>query len=267
MNASSGEAHRRRAESFDRVADDYDRARPAYPPELFDDLVTLTALPPGGRVLEIGCGSGVSTVPLAARGYEILCVEMGRDLAQVAARNLATYPRAKVVAARFEDWPAPLAPYDLVMAATAFHWLDPAVAYPKVAAALKPGGCLGVFWNRHVAAEPDGFFHRVQPIYERYAPSLAGFTLPTASEVPSGLPRLPESGLFEVRHTRRYVWRVAYEADEYVRLLGTYSDHLALDEGARERLFRELHSFIVEGFGGRVEKQYLSVLVVAGRVR
>jgi hypothetical protein len=55
------------------------------------------------------------------------------DLAAVARRNLARFPASKVVTAAFEDWPLPSEPFDLVLAATAFHWIDPAVRLVKAA--------------------------------------------------------------------------------------------------------------------------------------
>ena len=70
--------HRLRA-TFDEVADLYEAARPTYPPQLFDDLVSLAGLSPGARVVEIGCGTGQATLPLAERGLEIVCVLLQLD--------------------------------------------------------------------------------------------------------------------------------------------------------------------------------------------
>jgi SAM-dependent methyltransferase len=69
---------------FDEAALLYDEVRPGYPEELFDDIVALSGIPSGGRILEIGCGTGQATVPFARRGYRILCVELGKNLAAVA---------------------------------------------------------------------------------------------------------------------------------------------------------------------------------------
>ena len=75
--------------AFEAVAERYDEARPTYPEAFFDDLVELTGAPPGGRILEIGPGTGKATVALAGRGYALLGVELGPQLAEVARRNLA----------------------------------------------------------------------------------------------------------------------------------------------------------------------------------
>src|SRR5919198_4251645 len=121
-------AERRRLRvTFEEVPELYDRARPLYPPTLFDDLVAYAGLAAGSRVLEIGCGTGQATLPLAERGLEIVCVELGEGLAAVARRTLARFADVEVVHASFEEWePEPRAErFDAVVAFTAFHWVDP----------------------------------------------------------------------------------------------------------------------------------------------
>src|SRR6266542_825941 len=76
-------------ETFDEVAELYDQVRPDYPAQLFDDLVSLSGLPESGRVLEVGAGTGISTLPLAERGYRVVAVELGDDLAAVARKKLS----------------------------------------------------------------------------------------------------------------------------------------------------------------------------------
>jgi 16S rRNA A1518/A1519 N6-dimethyltransferase RsmA/KsgA/DIM1 with predicted DNA glycosylase/AP lyase activity len=80
----------------------YDEARPAYPAALVDDLVAEAGLSAGGRVLEIGPGTGKATVALAERGLEVLGIELGERLAGVARRQLASFPAATVVVGDFE---------------------------------------------------------------------------------------------------------------------------------------------------------------------
>jgi SAM-dependent methyltransferase len=166
-------------------------------------VVALSGIPSGGRILEIGCGTGQATVPLARRGYRILCVEFGENLAAVARRNLAAYPQAEVHVGPFEGWQPLGAPFDLAVSATAFHWLDPEVAYPRAADTLREGGSLALFWNVHVHTDADrSFFEQVQRIYEREAPEIVGPEdykgVPRSAEVPSRTPEIEKSGLFEV---------------------------------------------------------------------
>ena len=56
---------------FDQAALDYDEVRPGYPEELIEDVISISAIPKDGRILEIGCGTGQATIPFAKRGYSI----------------------------------------------------------------------------------------------------------------------------------------------------------------------------------------------------
>jgi SAM-dependent methyltransferase len=263
----------RRRATFDEAALLYDEARPGYPAALFDDLVALSGIPPGGRILEIGPGTGQATLPLARWGYRILAIELGAQLAAVARDNLAAYPGVEVRTGAFEDWSVEAGAFDLALAATMFHWLDPASAYPTIARALRPGGAIALCWSTHVRSEADrGFFDAAQAVYDREAPRMTNmiegnWSLPRADEVPDrAAEEVTRTGLFGPVAARRYRWDEGYDAAGYLRLLGTYSDHRRLDPAARERLFRGLAELIETRYGGRITKGYLTVLYVARRV-
>lgn len=253
--------------AFDSVALLYDAARPGYPEALFDDVVSLSKIPPGGRILEVGCGTGKATEPLARRGYGILCVELGENLAAFTRRRLADYPRVEVLTGAFEDWPEEESAFDLVVSAEAFHWLDQASAYRKISRTLRPGGAIALFWNRHVHSDKSGgFFEAAQEVYRREVPELVKeypLRLPPPGEVSGRAEGIEDSGLFGALTVRKYPWEMEYDAAGYIRLLSTYSDHINLDDAARERLLRSIAGLIDEEFGGRVVKGYVSVLYVA----
>lgn len=250
--------------TFNRVAELYDRARPAYPHAVFDDLDALATLPDRARVLEIGCGTGQATLPMAQRGYRITAVELGPELARVARRNLADYADVDVQAAEFESWPLPAEPFHLVFAATAFHWLDPAVRYEKSARALRPGGSLAVLGGGHIAGGDEQFFVDVQDCYERFMPGTPpGLRLQAADEIPPDTDALIASGIFEPPVVRRYEWERAFTTETYLGELNTYSNHIALDDEARGALLACVGSLINARYGGRIRKRYLTELVVA----
>src|SRR5215472_4594175 len=95
---------------FDLAAADYQRTRPVCPPQLFDDLIDRAGLEAGDRVIEIGCGTGQATVPLARRGLAVTTIELGAELAAVARQRLGAFPAAEVVTCSFEDWESDGAP-------------------------------------------------------------------------------------------------------------------------------------------------------------
>lgn len=123
---------------FDLAADLYDRTRPVCPAALFDDLIRLTELGPGDPVLEIGCGTGQATLPLAERGLRVTAVELGAELAGLARKKLAGFPTVTVATSSFEAWSPDASPYSAVVAVNSLHWLDPELRYAKPAQVLNP---------------------------------------------------------------------------------------------------------------------------------
>jgi tRNA1(Val) A37 N6-methylase TrmN6 len=106
--------------TFGEDAELYDQYRPGYPLPLFDDLAILAGIGSRSRVLEIGCGTGQATLPMARLGCTITAVELDADMARMAQRNLAGASRVEIVVSAFEDWELPTQAFDLVMSATAF---------------------------------------------------------------------------------------------------------------------------------------------------
>ncbi|THF83920.1 class I SAM-dependent methyltransferase [Deinococcus sp. KSM4-11] len=138
---------------FDRVATLYSAARPGYPPALFDQLRAWGALRADSRVLELGPGSGQATQDLLDRGVRrIDALEVGTALARELQKRLPD-PRLHVWVGDAHDLPLPEGAYDLCVAATSFHWLDAERMMPRLAAALRPGGWLAVWWTEF--GDPD----------------------------------------------------------------------------------------------------------------
>ncbi|MFF0058398.1 class I SAM-dependent methyltransferase [Streptomyces microflavus] len=256
------------ARIFDEDAELYDRARPGYPPGLYDDLAELAGVGPGSRVLEVGCGTGQATVELAARGCRITAVEAGPRMAAIARRNLAGGAEAEVVTARFESWPLPPEPYDAVVSATAFHWIDPAVRMTRAADALRPGGALAVVRSQHVRGGTEEFFVEVQRCYERFDPQTPpGLRPPAAADVDGSdhVEEVTRSGRFGPTVLRRHEQDLTYTTSAYLDLLRTYSGHRALPEPARKGLLGCVEVLIEGRYGGRVTKRCLIELAVSHR--
>ena len=206
--------------TFDTVADRYQQARPDYPAELYAELTAATGLRPQARLLEVGSGPGKATIPLARRGFRITCLEPGPQLAAVARRNLAGFPGVQVVQHAFEDWqPADAARFDLIFAATAWHWIDPAVGYRHAWQLLEPGGYLAIWAAGHVVpAGGDPFFQDLQDVYDEIGegmPASAGFYAP--GEQPDDRAAIERSGHFEVTRVRYFDWEVRYTASRVHR--------------------------------------------------
>ena len=253
-------------DTFDTVAERYDRARPSYPPALVRQLVRAAGLGPDRRVLEIGPGTGQLTRPLAETGCRLTAVELGPSLAAVARRHLAAHPQVDVVVGDFDRWSLPAEPFDLVVSATAFHWLDPEARVAKATEALRPGGLLALVTTHHVAGGSLEFFARAQGCYERWDPATPpGLRLESADETATDLRELTRGARFEEVTVRRHEQDITYSADAYLEVLLTYSGHLALGEPARRGLLACIRGLIESRHGGSVTKRYLHELIVARR--
>jgi SAM-dependent methyltransferase len=140
------ERHRVQANSFGAVADVYERGRPPYPGEAIDWLVPAQAR----RVADIGAGTGKLTRQLRDRGLDVIAVEPSAGMREQLRRAV---PGVPVLAGTGEQIPLAGGTVDLVVAAQAWHWVDPARAVPEAARVLAPGGRLGLLWNRRVEDE------------------------------------------------------------------------------------------------------------------
>lgn len=246
MEHMNDDVRRHLRAGFDRLAEDYQRTRPVCPPQLFDDLIRLTGLSAGDRVVEIGCGTGQATVPLAERGLVVTAVELGPELAAIARRRLAGFPAAEVVTTAFEEWRPHSASFDAVVAVSSLHWIDPRLLYSKPYALLRPGGVMAVAGCLRAQPTDAGrFWTEVQADYQ--AVGYEGGPPPPPEQIsPWRFPREAET-LFKEVASVRYPFETRYSAEAYLANLATQSGTHALGEARSAdflaRVRRRLESF------------------------
>ena len=129
---------------FDAVAEQYDQARPTYPPEVIDAAFRAAELGAGDEVLEVGCGTGQLTAMLIARGLRVHAIEPGANMATLARRRVGESAPVEFQIARFEDALVPAGRFAALFSATAFHWVDPEVSWARAGQSLRPGGTLAL---------------------------------------------------------------------------------------------------------------------------
>jgi SAM-dependent methyltransferase len=244
---------------FNEVPEIYDRVRPGYPPELFADLADLDGLGPGSSVLEVGAGTGHATAPLAALGCTVTALEPGAKLAALARRKLANYPGVTVETVSFEDWDAAGARFDAVVAASSWHWVDPAIGWRKAHDVLKPGGRLALLGNVvvHRPGEPE-MYAETADLHERFAPGDPDWGHPP-SEEQARAGGFDWSPLFEPATTRWYPTVQWLDGNGLADLLRTNSPYRKLDPAVREPLVQAVAERIRSRMGDRVARRYLSV--------
>jgi SAM-dependent methyltransferase len=255
-----------RRDSFDSAAEAYDRGRPDYPEELVVDLIAHAGIGEGARVLEIGPGTGQLSVPLAASGATLVAVERGEHLAEIARRKLSRFEHAEVVVADFDRWECAPASFDVIVAATSFHWLDPNTRVAKCAELLRSGGALAIVqttWG--VAHGDDPFFSASQRCYAQWDLSHdPTYRQPASDDVLP--PSIDAVDMFEDVFRRRYLQRREYRTAAYCELLGTFSDLLAMEEKRRNGFLECVSRLIDSQFDGRIVRHDLYDLVIARRL-
>ena len=264
MNSGLG----RQKESFDRVAEEYAAFRTAPPGEVFDALVAASTIGRGSQVLEIGCGTGQLSVPLADLGIDLVAIELGSHLAALARRDLEPFPHARVVVSSFEEWQLPNRRFDAVICAIAFHWLDPELRYAKCAEALLPGGALTILQLHYVRGGTAGFFADTQPCYRRWGLSEddAMLELPDPSELPDSFPELDQRPEFHAVERRRFETSIRHTTASYVGWLRTDSLVNSVDADSRAGFLADMERLISLQYHGAVERNLLYELIVARRL-
>ena len=254
---------------FGEAAELYDRARPGYGAKLVDGVLGFAGVEGDGlRALEVGAGTGKATVAFASRGLRILALEPSPEMAEVARRNCAAFPRVRIETATFEDWWVEPQPFGLLFSAQAWHWVDPAVRHVKAAQVLAPGGTLALIWHR-IRWRGEPLRDELEEVYRRLAPELydqsPGFPgLTRRQEHGELLQEIRATGLFEQVHTRTHRWSETFTADGFVERLTTQSNHLLFDAARRSELFDALRA-LVAAHGGEIVVPHDTVLALTHR--
>jgi len=254
---------------FDQAVDRYERARHGYPPSLFDDLFAL--LPAGCELCEVGPGTGQATGDLLARGAHVTAVELGSAMAQRLVTRLGQHPGlVKVINAPFEHAGLADDAYDAVFSATAYHWVPTWAQTAQPARILRRAGVLAIVDTLQVDAdEDDGFWERVQPIFDRHGAGRRPDdppAMPPDEVTPSMLAILRTSDHFADVQLRRYRWDQRYTADEYGELHRTYSGWLAMPADDGEALLADVCAFIDSDFDGHIVRPLVITLLTGRRI-
>jgi SAM-dependent methyltransferase len=253
-----------RSRLFDQEAERYDRCRPTYPDAAIDAL--LGPEPSGLEVLDVGCGTGIAARQMAERGAKVSGVEVAPRMAEIAHRH-----GIDAAIGAFEDWDAAGRRFDRVTSAQAWHWLDLSAATAKAASILRPNGSLGLIWSG--GAHPDDLADSLEHVYSTVVPSgthglFRGYAAHRWIDVRAGLDGVVEAIAadpdLEGPTEDWYPWTKRYETDEWLGLLLTNSQYLALEPNLRRRLLNAVGTTI-DDYGGSFVMTFETVVMIATR--
>jgi len=289
VRAVDSDALRSLGHVFDGVAEAYDAVRPGYPPELVDLALARGGLATGARVVEVGCGTGKLTELLAARGLDVDAVDPGPNMIAAARRRVGDAPHVRFHVARFEDVELPADAYAALFSATAFHWVEPAVAWRKAASLLEPHGVLALFMHRGIpdgrTAAADAEF---RALLARYVPEVAATLSPDRDleTIRAGVDERrgnasavwdwlmgerheltvdEAAGLFAEVEVEMEVENVERTADELSAHFQTTSLYFSIPAEHRAAFLEEDRA-LTERYGGALQFAEASILMTAQRV-
>jgi SAM-dependent methyltransferase len=259
--AAASHLQRQVAEGFGADAGRYDRARPTYPADLVDRIIAAS---PGRDVLDVGCGTGISARLFQAAGCRVLGVDPDSRMAELARQG-----GTETEVAKFEDWDPAGRTFDAVIAAQAWHWVDPVAGVAKAAAVLRPGGRLAVFWNAF--DPPKDLREAFAEVFRRVLPDspFGGFwARPAVDAYRVGSDRVAEmtrqAGTFGEPEEWLSHWDRPYTRDEWLDLVPTTGGFTRHPEAIQQQLLDGLGA-AVDAAGGAFTMSYTTIAATAAR--
>ena len=251
---------RHAAESFGTDPERYDRTRPRYPQALIDRIISSS---PGGDVLDVGIGTGVSAQPFRAAGFRVLGVEVDR--------RMAAFARGRgfiVEDGKFEDWDPADRTFDAVIAGMTWHWIDPVAGAAKAAAVLRPDGLLALFWNVH--RPPVKLAHAFAEVYRRVLPDTPFAAVPAdavraySQILDNAAAGIKATNAFTEPEQLRVDWDRSYTSDQWLDQIPTFGGHSSFAPGKLDELLSGIKAAIDQA-GGSFTMRYATLALTTRR--
>jgi Dimethyladenosine transferase (rRNA methylation) len=249
---------------FDEIVANYDRTRLEYPANLISDIFNYAHADNSKKALEIGAGTGKATKSFLDAGYDVTAVEIGSNMAGFLKERFRQYQNLDVINDSFEKIPLENDKYDLIYAASAFHWVDAEIGCPKALRLLKCGGTLALFRYNAVPDDGEKLYEKIQTIYEKYfhkpyvrpaKTTREEYEKPTEIFKGFRFNDLKEYGFADVI-MKFYDETKVFGADDYISLLDTMADHRSLANGDRAALYSGIREAILN-HGGQIHVDYV----------
>jgi hypothetical protein len=249
---------------FGTDAAGYDGARADYPDALFDRLQAYAGGLERRAIFEVGAGTGIASRALRARAPGRLTL-IEPDAVLAARLGDSGF---ETVRAPLEQAVLPHRAYDVGVAASSIHWVDPVHAHARAHALLRTGGTWAIWWN----------VYRERGIGDAFAdallPRLEGIAMPPSEaadhhyslDEEAHRAALAAAGFGAVEH---HVWRRerSLAPAEMTALYASFSFVRALPAAERAALLQMIATLVERDFGGRAPNVVLTPLYLARALR
>lgn len=232
--------------TFNEDVLNYDKCRPRYCDELFSDIINYAGLDPEKLCLEIGCGTGQATEPILKIGSSVIAVELSYNMVEYSIEKFKNYNNFQIKNMDFENYDCDVL-FDFIYSATAFHWIDEKIGYPKVFNLLKNKGTLALFWNR-TRPTADHVHLKINEVYKKYRDYIKYVDVNSIIENDTELYEnikntIMKYGFVDVE-LHLYKGTRSFDADEYISLLNTYPDHVSIPEPIKSQFLSDIKKVI-----------------------
>ena len=237
--------------TFDTVASIYEKVRPGYVDSLYQKIFNFINIDGASNVVEIGIGGAQATLPILQRGCKLTAVECGKHFSELCKEKFKNYPTFSVITSKFEDVNFESDTYDFIFAASAFHWIPEEIGYKKVFSMLKSGGAFAQFANHPFRDKGrKELSDEIQKLYCKY---MNFSTAPNEYNEKMAEQKANLAYAYGFKDIKYHLFKRTrtFSAKEYVTLLGTYSDHISLEEKKRKEFFSKIEETI-DKYGGKI---------------
>lgn len=242
---------------FDTIPDQFDKYRPRYCAELFDDLIEYAEIGPGKTVLELGPGTGQATDPILNTGCDYHAIELGEHLFEMMKSKYGKYPNFSIVNDDFITHDFGCQKFDMIYSAATIQWIPEEIAFSKTYELLKPGGTLAMMLTRGDYKTPnEDLFNKIQQVYSEY--------FKPEFEYKHGAFKYTNASNYGYAgfEKREYYGKRVFTADEYIAFSGTHCDHIVIPEPYKSKFFNGLREVVLEA-GDRIVFHDTYVLYLA----
>jgi ubiquinone/menaquinone biosynthesis C-methylase UbiE len=228
------------------VAAQYDQTRPSPPPVLLDILTQLIHTPRPCLVVDLGSGTGLSTMIWGERGQHVIGIELNADMRAQAMSKLEHHPYAANIEFRegvSSRTGLPDNSVDIVTCSQSFHRMEPTSTLAEIGRILRSGGIFAAYdydWPPTLNWELEQVYQEVDAHFEALEQE-RGLAQNLPKWPKSGhLARMRESGHF--RFTREFLLHQVEQGDaeRFIGLVLTFPNPRArlLYPGRRSRVCR-----------------------------
>jgi len=231
--------------TFDKIPEQFDKYRPRYCEELFQELTEVCGLSLDKKVLEIGPGTGQATEPILKTGCDYTAIELGENFTSFMKSKFGCYKNFHIINADFEKYDFEENTYDLVYSAATIQWIPEEIAFSKTYKMLKPGGYLAMFMtSSDERTQNENLHDEICLVYDKY------FHVKQKYNCKLEYMNALNYGFTNYQYKEWKSERIL-NSEEYISYISTHCAHITLEEPYKSNFYEGIRRAILDA-GDRI---------------